>query len=365
MRMISEYRDKDKVDLLLRQIKKINNKSSTYRFMEICGTHTMSISKFGVRTLLPENIELISGPGCPLCVTSQGEIDAIFEMIINYKPIVVTYGDLLKVPGSNGESLLKLKSMGYDIRVVFSPLDTLKIAKDNPNREIVFLSIGFETTTPPTAALVKMLEKHSINNVFIFVMNKTMPNILDFIIKQEIVKLDGFICPGHVSVITGELLYKPLVDNNFACAIAGFEPVDILLGIYSLIEQVNSGVYYVKNTYKRVVKSDGNHKALELLEEVFEPTDAFWRGIGLVMGSGLKLKRGYERYDAINKYGLKINHNKSISGCKCGEILLGLKKPYECGMFAKYCTPENPVGPCMVSSEGTCAAFYKYERVAL
>lgn len=362
MKMISEFRNSEKVKLLIKKINGLVKKDKIYRFMEVCGTHTMSISKFGIRSLLPENVELISGPGCPVCVTSQGEIDAVFDLIKENKPIIATYGDLLKVPGSSGDNLLKLKSLGYDIRTVFSPLDVIKMAKQNRDKSVVFLSVGFETTTPPSAALVKVLENEKIDNVYLFVMNKTMPNILEFIAKQKIVKIDGFLCPGHVSVITGESLYLPLVDNGFACVITGFEPIDILLGIYKLIKQVNDGNYFVDNAYKRVVKSDGNKKALELMHEVFEESDSYWRGIGIVKDSGLKLREKYDRFDAVKKFNIFVDHNSEIKGCRCGEVLLGLIKPYECGLFENVCNPENPVGPCMVSSEGTCAAYYKYER---
>ncbi|KAA0258431.1 hydrogenase formation protein HypD [Deferribacter autotrophicus] len=359
MKLIDSFRDKEKVDILLKQIDKLNIKDKEYRFMEVCGTHTMSISRFGLRTLLPENILLISGPGCPVCVTSQGEIDAIFDLVKNNDVIIATYGDLLKVPGSNGENLYILRSMGFDIRVVFSPLDVIEIAK-NTDKEVVFLSIGFETTTPPSAGLVKQLVKENIKNVSLFVMNKTMPKVLDFIANQENVMVDGFLCPGHVSAITGERLYEPLVRSGFACVISGFEPVDVLMSVKLLMEQVNKGEFWVENNYGRVVKRNGNELAMKLMYEVFEDSDAYWRGIGVIEGSGLMLRANYKDFDAMEKFNIEVDYSKSLPGCRCGDVLLGRIKPTDCSLFGNRCTPEDPYGPCMVSSEGSCAAYYKY-----
>ncbi|MGA1846838.1 hydrogenase formation protein HypD [Deferribacter abyssi] len=358
MRLIDSYRDKKTVDILLTQIGNINVKHK-YRFMEVCGTHTMSISRFGLRTLLPENINLISGPGCPVCVTSQGEIDAIFDLVKNNDVIIATYGDLLKVPGSNGENLYMLRSIGFDVRVIYSPLDVISIAK-NTGKEVVFLSIGFETTTPASAALVKQLVKENIKNVSLFVMNKTMPRVLDFIANQKEVMVDGFLCPGHVSAITGERLYEPLVKSGFACVISGFEPVDILMSVKLLMEQVNKGKFWVENNYGRVVKSNGNELAMKLMYEVFEDCDACWRGIGIIGKSGLKLRDNYKEYDAIERFNIFIDYDKSLPGCRCGDVLLGRINPTDCSFYGKRCTPDNPFGPCMVSNEGSCAAYYKF-----
>lgn len=360
MEMISKFRDKDVVKRLIENIYKESEKGDIYNIMEVCGTHTMSISKFGIRGLLPKNIKLISGPGCPVCVTSQGEIDMIFDLLNKNDVILAVYGDLMKVPGSNGKNLLDLKAEGKNIRVVISPLDILKI-KNEQMKDVVFVSIGFETTNPATAGLIETIVNQELKGFYILTLNKTMPEIINVLLDDEDLNVDGFLCPGHVSVITGESLYLPMIKRNKAAVITGFEPVDILYSILDIIRQINSKNFFIKNNYGRVVNPNGNEKAKSLVNKYFELTDSVWRGIGTVKNSGLKIRGEYKYLDALARFGLSPSGKLEIDGCKCGEVLKGKILPNKCGLFGISCNPENPVGPCMVSSEGACAAYYRYE----
>lgn len=361
MELISKFRDREVVKILIDKIYKEVDESKLYNIMEVCGTHTMSISKFGIRTLLPPEIKLISGPGCPVCVTSQGEIDCIFQLLENNDIILATYGDMMRVPGSMKKNLLDMKASGKDIRVVISPLDILKIRKKS-DKEVVFVSIGFETTNPATAALVDLIVNRQIDGVYILIFNKTMPEIISVLLDDNSLNIDGFLCPGHVSVITGEKLYLPIVRKNKAAVITGFEPIDILSSILEIVKQVNSKNFNIVNNYKRAVKSDGNEKANKLVDRYFKKVDAVWRGVGIVKQSGLALKSEYNYLDAIVRYNLSLEKREEIPGCRCGDVLKGKILPIECPLFERVCNFENPVGPCMVSSEGACAAYYKYEK---
>jgi len=355
---MKSFRDKEKVDILLNQIKKEAVRQS-YIIMEVCGTHTVAISKWGLRNLLPKNIRLISGPGCPVCVTSQGETDLIFQLLEKYDIALAVYGDMMKVPGSKGENLLYLRGKGKRINIVGSVLDVLDLSKSF-NEEIVFVSIGFETTTPQTAYLIMKAKEIRIKNLSVLLFNKTMPEILNLLLSDKNLNIDGFIAPGHVSAVTGEELYLPIIKAKKAAVITGFEPVEILNGILEIIRQVNRGDYKVENCYKRVVSGKKNIKAYTLMDEVFEICDAVWRGIGLIKGSGLRIKKSYEEYDAFKRYGLTPEGFSEREGCRCGDVLKGYLKPTECKLFGNICTPENPYGPCMVSAEGTCAAYYMF-----
>ncbi|MCB4205082.1 hydrogenase formation protein HypD [Deferribacterales bacterium Es71-Z0220] len=360
MEMISRFRDKDIVKLLLENIFKETETDKIYNIMEVCGTHTMSISRFGIRGLLPKNVRLISGPGCPVCVTSQGEIDMIFELLKYNDVIAAVYGDLMKVPGSDGRNLLDLKAEGKDIRVVISPLDVLKL-KNEQKKGVVFISIGFETTNPATAGLIEVIVNQGLDGFYILTLNKTMPEIIDILLEDKELNVDGFLCPGHVSVMTGESLYLPIIKRNKAAVITGFEPVDILYSILDIIRQINCKNFFIKNNYGRVVNSIGNEKANGLVYKYFEPADSIWRGVGTIKNSGLKIREQYKYLDASERFGLHPSDKLEIDGCKCGEVLKGKILPNKCNLFGLMCTPENPVGPCMVSSEGACAAYYKYE----
>lgn len=340
-----------------------------YRIMEVCGTHTVSIARYGLRTLLPDNVELVSGPGCPVCVTSQAEIDLFFTLA-ERGATLATFGDLLRVPGSvikNGKpiTLLDKRSEGAKVLSLYSPLDLIKLAKENPFEEYIFLGIGFETTAPNIASLIYLAEKEGIKNISVLSFCKTMPKAIEYILNTDTMnneKLDGFLCPGHVTAITGVSLYEPIVASKKAAVVAGFEPVEILDAIYEIVRQCNEEDYRITNKYTRIVKDSGNKRALEILNEVFEPSPALWRGLGKLPASGLSIREKYSHYDAFKKYDLKLGEYSEIKGCKCGEVLLGKIKPNACPLFGKRCTSENPIGPCMVSNEGTCSAYYKFLR---
>jgi len=360
MKYIDEYRDKKLVDQLLNQIWEVSKKP--VRFMEVCGGHTMAIRKFGIPALLPPTIQLLSGPGCPVCVTGKSYIDKAIKLSNEKDVIITTYGDLMRVPGT-GSTLEKERANGADIKMVYSPLDTLEIAKQNPTKKVVFLGIGFETTSPATAVTVIKAENEKLDNFFLLGAHKIMPPAMEMLIDEE-VQLNGYICPGHVSTITGSRIYSRIVENfNLGCVIIGFEPVDLLQGILMLINQVETNKAKVEIQYKRAVKPEGNSKALSFLDKVFELKNDWWRGLGVVPQSGFKLKKEYEAFDAELHFDLIIAEPKEEKGCICGQILKGLKLPTDCKLFKKVCTPEYPVGACMVSSEGACQAYFRYECV--
>lgn len=361
MKLVKEFRNKELARKLLDAIHKEASPAKTYRFMEVCGSHTMAVSRFGLRGLLPENIELVSGPGCPVCVTPQWEIDAIFEIASRNDVTITTFGDMIRVPGSKGESLQKLRGEGADIRIVFSPLDTLKIAAES-GKDTVFIGIGFETTAPTAAALAKTAKQQGAANVFVAPFCKTVPEVMDVLLADPTLEIDGFLCPGHVSVVTGLGIYKAVTAQGRSAVVTGFEPLDVLSSVLEMVRQHNSGVYEVKNFYTRAVKDEGNLKAQALLEEVFYHADTDWRGLGRIPSSGLRFRNEYRSIDALHKFGIEQTGVTDLKGCKCGDVLKGKMKPSACPLFDNGCTPQNPYGPCMVSSEGSCSAYYKYER---
>ena len=328
--------------------------------MEVCGTHTMAIAKHGIRGLITDKINLVSGPGCPVCVTAQGDVDNMIALSRIKGVIVVTFGDMLKVPGTVS-NLSAEKERGADIRVVYSPLESVEIAKRNKSRKVVFLAIGFETTAPLIAACIKDAKKHSLKNYFIYSTHKLVIPAMLALLESPGVGIDGFICPGHVSVITGSKYYSPVIKKyGLPCVIAGFEPLDILQAIFMLVKQVVDGRSEIEAQYSRAVTEGGNEISKKLLAEVFSVSDACWRGLGKIRKSGLKLKSAYAAFDAEKEFCLKNKVVAENVSCMCGSILKGIKKPYECKLFKKKCTPDAPYGPCMVSSEGTCAAYYRY-----
>ena len=330
------------------------------RLMEVCGTHTVSIFRSGIRSVLPETIALLSGPGCPVCVTDQGEIDAFIELARQKGVIVATFGDLMRVPGSDS-SLQRERAEGRDIRVVYSTVDALAIAARHPGKEVVFLGVGFETTAPTIAAAIVSAAQAKLKNFSVLSAHKTVPRALEALMGLEDVRIDGFLLPGHVSVIIGLDAYREFFERHrIPCAVAGFEPADILQAIASLVVQIESGRPALENAYARAVTAEGNRKAQALLAEVFEPVDACWRGIGAIPLSGLRLRPGYAGFDAARRFALELPQPHTPKGCACGEILTGKRTPPECALYKKVCTPMDPVGPCMVSSEGTCAAYYRY-----
>jgi len=359
MKYIDEYRDKELVGKLIDQIKKVSKKSIA--LMEVCGGHTMSIQKFGIPILLPDTIKLISGPGCPVCVSDRKYIDQAIAYARIEDVIITTYGDLIRVPGSTS-SLDQEKAKGVDVRIVYSILDALKIAKDNGDKKIVFLGIGFETTAPSSAAGIIKAQMAGIRNFYLFSSHKIMPPAMEALIDEG-VKLDGYIAPGHVSTITGIGIYENIPKKfGLGCVISGFEPVDLLKAILMLVIQIENSDQKVENAYTRVVKPEGNIKAQQMLDEVFELRDDWWRGLGVLPKSGLKIREKYNDFDAETQIPVQVEPTREDKGCICGEILKGLKNPKDCGLFAKVCTPSNPVGACMVSHEGSCHAYYKYNR---
>ncbi len=328
--------------------------------MEVCGGHTMAVQKFGIPSLLPDHISLLSGPGCPVCVSGNRFIDHAIALSRLEDLIITTFGDLVRVPGSSS-SLEKEKAQGADIRIVYSVLDALRIAGDNPSRKVVFLGIGFETTAPTSAAAIVKASGQNIQNFFLLSSHKVMPPAMEALIDEG-VKLDGYIAPGHVSTITGSGIYLEIPEKyGLGCVISGFEPVDLLQSVYMLIRQCEAGTPKVEIQYKRAVKEEGNVKAQKLLSEVFEPADEWWRGLGILKESGLKLKDKYRRFDAVE---IPVDVEKTVEpkGCICGEILKGVKIPKDCKLFGKVCDPSRPVGACMVSNEGACNAWYRYNK---
>lgn len=328
--------------------------------MEVCGTHTVAIFKHGIRSLLPEGLRLLSGPGCPVCVTSIGDVDKAIAMARQEGVIFTTFGDMMRVPGGR-ESLAEAKAEGADIRIVYSPLDCLKIAKDNIDRKVIFFSAGFETTSPSGAATLFEAERQGISNFYLFSVNKLVPPALEVLLQSDDVKIDGFLLPGHVSAIIGSKVYNFITEKyHIPCVITGFGAQDILAGILMLLKQISERRSVVEIQYRSVVTEEGNKKAVEFINEYFEPCDSYWRGIGLLPGSGLKLRNKWRHRDAEALFDLDIPVVQEPRGCLCGLVLRGVKLPSECPLFGKVCTPEKPVGACMVSSEGSCAAYFRY-----
>lgn len=331
------------------------------RFMEVCGTHTMAAFRSGLRSMLPPSVHLVSGPGCPVCVTDAGYIDAAIEIARRPNVIVTTFGDLMRVPGSES-SLEHERALGADVRVVYSPRDALNLARESPTKEIVFLGVGFETTAPTVAWSILGADRAQEMNYTVLCAHKTMPHAMEALLQDHEVKIDGFLCPGHVSVITGSAVYRFISDKyRLPCVVSGFEAWDILQSIRLLLEQIVAHHPEVAIEYSRSVTEHGNHSAQEVMREVFEECDAHWRGLGTIPRSGLSIRRDYGVFDAVNVFRVPIPEGRVHPGCSCGDILRGLKTPSECKMFGKACTPLSPIGPCMVSSEGTCAAYYRYE----
>ena len=357
MKYVDEYRNKEIAQKILRQIKSISEKK--INLMEVCGTHTVAIFRNGIRKMLPSNINLISGPGCPVCVTPISYIDEIIALSREEGFIITTFGDMMRVPGSTS-TLEKEKTDGADIRIVYSTLDALKIAQDNSSKEVVFMGVGFETTSPTIASAVINAQKDEINNFSVLSVAKIIPPATKALLEGKEVNIDGFICPGHVSAIIGSKPYNFITTQyKVPSVICGFEPLDILQSIYMLVKQIEDGRAEVEIQYERVVKPEGNKIALDKIDEVFKLVDSNWRGIGNIPLSGLEIKDKYEQFNA-RKFEVEIEETKEPRGCRCGEVLRGVITPTECPLFREACTPENPQGACMVSTEGTCAAYYKY-----
>jgi hydrogenase expression/formation protein HypD len=358
LKFVNEYRDPELGKKLIDRIHRRSRKPT--RLMEFCGGHTVAIFKHGLRQLLPDNIEMISGPGCPVCVTASADLDKAIALARLPDVIITSFGDMVRVPGSYS-SLQKAKADGADVRVVYSAQDALTIARENPDKSVVFIGIGFETTAPTIAASVLQAEQQKISNYYILSLHKTCPPIMKAILDLGEVRLNGIICPGHVSTIIGSYPYQFIPDDyRIACAVSGFEPLDMLLAIDMLVNQIENGTPDVEIAYRRGVKPEGNIQAIRLMETVFETGEATWRGIGKVASSGLQIKSRYEKFDADRAFEIDPGPTREPKGCICGSILRGVSTPKDCHLFRETCTPENPVGPCMVSAEGSCATYYHY-----
>jgi hydrogenase expression/formation protein HypD len=361
MKYIDEFRSKNLIGKLSRKIKAVIGVSNI-NIMEVCGTHTQNFFRFGLDKTLPSNLKLISGPGCPVCVSSQDYIDKAMLYAKDKNVIIVTFGDMLRVPGSSS-TLEKERAKGAHVVVAYSALDSLKIARQNPSKKVIFLAVGFETTAPTVALTVLLAKKDNVKNLFFYSSLKLIPPAMDHLVKDKRLNLSGFMCPGHVSAIIGTKPYEFIPKRyKIGCCVAGFEPLDILEGIYLLLQQIIKNKPVVANQYSRVVNPEGNTVAQKIIYNVFEVCNAYWRGIGEVPKSGLKIKQKFSLLDIEQAFPLKLKQKKDTKDkpCRCGDVLKGLIEPSQCSLFSKICNPRNPLGPCMVSSEGACNAYYKY-----
>ena len=365
MRFVDEYRSGEVAARLAERIAALVEPGRHYKVMEVCGGHTHSIYKYGVDDLLPDNVELVHGPGCPVCVIPMGRQDDAIAIAERPEVIFTTFGDMMRVPASKG-SLLDAKARGADVRMVYSPLDALKLARQNPEREVVFFAIGFETTTPSTALTLLRARAEGVRNFFVFANHVTIIPAIRAILDSPDLRLDGFIGPGHVSTVIGTRPYRFIAhDFGKPVVVSGFEPLDVLQGVYMVLRQLREGRSEVENQYTRVVREEGNPLALKAIADTMELRTTFeWRGLGFISQSALKLRPEFADFDAELRYevpGVRVADPKA---CQCGEVLKGVIKPWECKVFGTACTPETPIGTCMVSSEGACAAYYNYGRFA-
>jgi hydrogenase expression/formation protein HypD len=360
MKHLDEYRDSTLAKPLVEELRRAVTKP--LRVMEVCGSHTMAIFRNGIRSILPPGLELVSGPGCPVCVTSASHMDAFIAMADRPGVRVAIFGDLFRVPGSKG-SLAEASSRGAKIEIVYSPMDALDLATTNPQELVVFLGVGFETTTPGIAATILAAKTRKIKNFVVFSTQKTMPAPMRALLGDPALRIDGLLCPGHVSSIIGASAWEPLAkDYRLACVVGGFETADLLKSLILLARQVADNDIKVENVYPRAVAWEANLRAARMVAEIFEPCDMDWRGLGRIPGSGLKIREAYQEFDAEKRLEVELPTSCEPKACLCGNILKGMNTPPECPLFDSRCTPATPIGPCMVSSEGTCAAYHKYGR---
>jgi hydrogenase expression/formation protein HypD len=360
MKFSEEFRDRTLVKEAARRLGRLAKGPAT--IMEVCGTHTMSVARFGLKSLLPPQVRLVSGPGCPVCVTDQADIDAYLALGGLPDTALATFGDMVRVPGSF-TSLERERAQGVDVRVVYAPLDAVEIARQNPAKHLVFFGVGFETTMPATALALQAAAQADLKNFTVFCVHKTMPAALKALLASGEVRVSGLLLPGHVTTIIGAEAYTFIPEHfSIPCAVTGFEPLDILLGIESILRQLEEGAAIVDNVYSRAVKIPANPRAQQLLQEVFAATDAAWRGLGVIPGSGVQIRESYAQFDAAVRFGEVIASVPPArsTGCRCGEVLRGVLAPPDCHLFGKACNPSQPLGPCMVSSEGACAAAFRY-----
>lgn len=361
MKYMTEYRDAKLVHAFLEKIQKIVTKKWT--LMEVCGGQTHSLVKYGILDLLPKEITIVHGPGCPVCVTPQSLINAAVEMAFLPNTILCSYGDMLRVPGSK-MSLLEAKARGANIRVLYSPLEAVDIAKQNPDKQVVFFAVGFETTAPANALSVLHAQRSNLNNYSILTAHVLVPPAISAIMDDPMTKVNGFLAAGHVCTIMGNSEYYPLVEKyKIPIVITGFEPVDLIQGIYMTLLQLEQGIYKVENQYARIVKEEGNPEAKKVIETVFDISDRNWRGIGIIPMSGYAVREEFAQFDAMKKFNLIENDSENQQECIAGEILKGIKKPKDCAHFGNSCTPINPLGAPMVSTEGACAAYYNFSSI--
>ncbi|WP_110954398.1 hydrogenase formation protein HypD [Massilibacillus massiliensis] len=355
---LAKQETKKIADFLLQEIDRLITRP--VRLMEVCGTHTVAIFRAGIRQVLPPQVELVSGPGCPVCVTPDDYMDQAIAYAKREDVIITTFGDMLKVPGS-ASSLGEVKAEGADIRIVYSPLESLEVAVKHPEKKVIFLAVGFETTAPLAAATVLQAKARKIDNFFVLSAHKLVPPALQALLSDPEVKVDGFILPGHVCAVIGEAPFHFLPgEYQMPAVIGGFEPLEILQAVYMLAKQIHASKPAVENAYRQVVKANGNPAAWQVLTEVYEYDDAVWRGIGVIPTSGLRVRPCYQAFDAQVALPMQLEKVTKQTACRCGEVLRGLIKPVECRLFGKACLPQHPVGACMVSVEGSCAAWYKY-----
>lgn len=362
MKYINEFRDKQSAKVLVEKIRNLVEPSKHYRLMEFCGGHTHAIFRHGLQTLLPKNVQFIHGPGCPVCILPSGRISAILQLLQSEKITLCTYGDVLRVPAEAGKSLSKAKSEGADIRIVYSPLECLKIA-NSVTHPVVFFAVGFETTAPATAALIQQAKHNNVKNIFVYSNHVATPAALKALLSESL-SFDGILGPSHVSTITGSKIYQPFsVKHNIPIVVTGFEPLDILQATVMLIKQLNAGTAEVENEYTRAVTQEGNRVAQHLMQDVFDLRETFeWRGLGELPDSGFLIKDAYRNWDAEHRFFIPTVQTKENKACECPAILRGVKRPQDCKLFGSVCNPENPMGACMVSSEGACAAQWQYQR---
>ena len=363
MKFVDEFRDPALGGRLAAEIRGLVDPGRHYKVMEVCGGHTHTIYKYGVDDLLPDNVELVHGPGCPVCVIPMGRVDDGMAVARRPEVIFTCFGDMLRVPGSDG-SLLDAKAAGADVRMVYSPLDALRIARDNPDRQVVFFAIGFETTAPSTALTLVRARREGVGNFSCFSNHVTIVPPLRALLESPDLRLDGFIGPGHVSTVVGARPFEFIpADYGKPVVVSGFEPLDLLQSVYMILRQLVEGRCEVENQYTRVVPYDGNRQALAVMAEVFELRPHFeWRGLGFISQSGLKLSDAYADFDAERRFAVPGVRVADPKACQCGEVLKGVIKPWECKVFGTACTPDRPIGTCMVSSEGACAAYYNFGR---
>ena len=361
MKFVSEFRDPKAARGMVERLRALASECGEVTFMEVCGTHTMSIYRHGLRQLFPKNVHMLSGPGCPVCVTPNGYLDRAIALARLPGFVITTFGDMMRVPGSTS-SLHREQALGADIRVVYSALDALALARREADKQVVFLGVGFETTAPTIAATVLEAQAGGVRNFSVLSAAKVIPPALMALVADDALQINGFLCPGHVSIVLGTEPYEPLArDYGLACVVAGFEALDVLQGVIMLLEQVVAGRAQVQIAYRRAVTAGGNAVARAILDRAFVTADCAWRGLGVLPGSGLALRPALREHDAL-RFEVDVEPTRENPACACGDVLRGVKTPWDCRLFGTVCTPDDPHGACMVSSEGTCAAAYRYGR---